>query len=73
MNKKYTIGVDFGTLSGRVLIVDVSNGDEIGTIVKDYPHGVMDKQLPCGAALPIDWALQHPRDYLDVFAKYTVR
>ena len=25
---KYTIGIDFGTLSARAIVVDVSNGEE---------------------------------------------
>ncbi len=65
--KKYSIGVDFGTLSGRAVIVDVSNGSIIAQSVRDYTHGVMDKALPCGKKLGQDWALQHPMDYLEVF------
>ncbi|MBP2633545.1 MAG: araB [Firmicutes bacterium] len=68
MMKKYTIGVDFGTLSGRSVLVEVNTGEEIMSSVYDYPHAVMDKNLPDGTALGVDWALQHPQDYLDVFA-----
>ncbi|MCL2664355.1 MAG: ribulokinase [Defluviitaleaceae bacterium] len=64
---KYTIGVDFGTLSGRAVLVDVSDGSELAGAVFDYPHGVMDETLPDGTKLGMDWALQHPQDYLDVF------
>lgn len=64
--KKYTIGVDFGTLSGRAVLVDVSNGDEIASCVYEYPHGVMDTSLPDGTPLGHDWALEHPQDYLNV-------
>ena len=64
----YAIGLDFGTLSGRAVLVDTSDGAEIAESVFDYPHGVMDVQLPSGLKLPPDWALQHPQDYLDVFA-----
>ncbi len=64
----YTIGLDFGTLSGRAVLVDARDGAEIAESVFDYPHGVMDEQLPSGLKLPPDWALQHPQDYLDVFA-----
>ena len=66
---KYAIGVDYGTLSGRALIVDVATGEEKATAVLDYPHGVMDEQLPCGKKLKADWALQHPQDYIDVLAR----
>ncbi|MDQ7027697.1 MAG: ribulokinase [Anaerolineae bacterium] len=63
----YTIGIDFGTLSGRALLVDTRDGREIATAVFDYPHAVLDKALPSGKSLPPEWALQHPQDYLDVF------
>ena len=64
----YTIGVDFGTLSGRAMLVDAADGAEIAEAVFEYPHAVMDSQLPSGAKLPPDWALQHPQDYLDTLA-----
>jgi L-ribulokinase len=63
----YVVGVDFGTLSGRALLVRVSDGAELGTAVHDYRHGVMDAALAAtGELLPPDWALQDPQDYLDV-------
>ena len=64
----YTIGLDFGTLSGRAVLVDTRDGREIAGSVYEYPHAVMDECLPSGKRLPPDWALQHPQDYLDVFA-----
>ena len=67
MSKKYTIGVDYGTQSGRAVLVNVNTGEEIATAVKVYPHGVMDEYLPDGKTkLTDDWALEHPQDYLDV-------
>ena len=48
INKKYTIGVDYGTQSGRAVLVEVATGKEIATAVKVYPHGVMDEYLPDG-------------------------
>ncbi|MDN4524130.1 ribulokinase [Fictibacillus fluitans] len=63
---KYSIGVDFGTQSGRALLVEVATGREVATAVKEYTHGVMDRQLPGGKKLKEDWALQHPKDYLEV-------
>ncbi|MBE6573740.1 MAG: ribulokinase [Ruminococcaceae bacterium] len=64
---KYSIGIDYGTLSGRAVLVDISNGNEIATEILEYKHGVMDEYL-CGTdiKLPLDYALQHPRDYIDV-------
>ena len=66
-NKKYSIGVDYGTQSGRAVLVEVDTGKEITTAVKAYTHGVMDEYLPDGKTrLEPDWALEHPQDYLDV-------
>src|SRR3954468_13251695 len=66
---QFTVGVDFGTLSGRAVVVRVSDGAEVGTAVHDYAHGVLDSRLAAGAVpLPPDWALQVPSDYVDVLA-----
>lgn len=64
--EKYTIGIDFGTLSGRCLLVDVASGKEVAASVYEYPHGVIEGSLPYGRKLPNDWYLQHPKDYLEV-------
>ncbi len=61
------VGIDFGTLSGRALVVRVADGAELGTATCEYKHGVMDEALgSTGRPLPPDWALQDPEDYLDV-------
>lgn len=66
-NKKYSIGVDYGTQSGRALLVEVDTGREIASAVKVFTHGVMDEFLPDGVTrLEPDWALEHPQDYLEV-------
>ena len=65
MSKRYTIGIDFGTLSARAVALDLETGIEAAEAVFPYPHGVMDAQLPCGKKLPPQFALQHPQDYLD--------
>ena len=65
----YTVGVDFGTLSGRAVLVSVEDGQEVASAVHAYPHGVMTDALPGGPALPPEWALQHPQDYLDVLGQ----
>lgn len=66
------VGVDFGTLEGRVVVVRVADGVELGSAVHAYAHGVMDEVLAAtGARLPPDWALQVPSDYLDVL-RYAV-
>ncbi|MCW2818409.1 MAG: araB [Marmoricola sp.] len=63
---RVVIGVDFGTLSGRALVVRVSDGAELGTAVHDYPHAVLDQALPDGTPLDPEWALQVAGDYLEV-------
>ena len=65
---KYSIGIDFGTLSGRALLVNVETGEELASATCSYSHGVMDEALANGRILPPDWALQHPLDYLDVLS-----
>ncbi|NOY77719.1 MAG: ribulokinase, partial [Calditrichaeota bacterium] len=67
MNKRIALGLDFGTESGRVILVDGESGRELATVVKNYPHGVIDSVLPNGKTrLEPEWALQHPMDYLTV-------
>ncbi len=64
----YVIGVDFGTESGRAVLVDVATGAELATVIHEYANGVIDERLPDhGARLAADWALQDPLDYIAVF------
>ena len=66
----YVIGVDYGTLSGRAVVVRVSDGAELGSAVHEYASAVIDDVLPAsGAKLPPDWALQDPDDYLEVLRR----
>jgi L-ribulokinase len=60
------IGIDFGTLSGRAVVVRVADGQELGSAVFEYPHAVLTDALPSGVRLGPDWALQVPSDYVDV-------
>ena len=61
----YTLGLDFGTLSVRALIVNTRDGRAVAEAVSEYAHGVMDSVMPDGTSLPPRFALQHPRDYLN--------
>lgn len=69
---QYVLGVDFGTESGRAVLVDVSNGNELATAVYPYQNGVIDEKLPIPEKtirLDPDWALQDPDDYIRTFQK----
>ena len=64
---QYVVGVDYGTLSGRALVVRVSDGAELGTATHAYRHAVIEDRLPGQTTgLPPEWALQVPDDYRDV-------
>ncbi len=66
----YTIGVDFGTASGRAVVVDTADGRVVGSSVWPYANGVIDTHLPApddDVRLGIDWALQDADDYIATF------
>jgi L-ribulokinase len=60
MSTKYTIGVDYGTNSVRALIVDISNGEEVGTGVWNYETGEAGIHLDPN---DVHLARQNPADY----------
>ena len=62
--KKYSMGIDFGTLSVRALIVDAVTGEQVSEATSEYAHGVMSSTLPDGTPLRAQSALQHPADYI---------
>jgi L-ribulokinase len=67
---RFAVGVDFGTESGRAVLVDLADGKELGTVVHRYANGVIDEHLPSpddDVRLPPDWALQDPADYIATF------
>lgn len=68
-SQRYVVGVDFGTLSGRALVVRVSDGAELASAVHEYPHAVLAERLPAGEPLPPEWALQVPQDYREVLQR----
>ena len=55
--EKLAVGIDYGTESGRVVVVRVRNGEELGSAVIPYPNGVIDERLPGGPPLEPDWHL----------------
>jgi len=68
--RKYAVGVDFGTESGRAVLVEVATGKEVATAVYPYQNRVIDETLPgTKIRLEPDWALQDPEDYLRTFKR----
>jgi len=54
--KKYSIGIDYGSLSARAVIIDIHTGEELATSIYEYPHSIMETSLPTGEPLGLDWA-----------------
>jgi L-ribulokinase len=67
--EKFVLGIDYGTESGRAVVVRVRDGKLLSSAVVPYPDGVIDERLPGGPKLEPDWALQNPLDYLHVLEK----
>lgn len=63
MNHHYTIGLDYGSLSARGVLVNCETGAMIAEAVMEYPHGIISQKLPTGVMLTGEWMLQHPADY----------
>lgn len=67
---KYSIGLDYGTESGRAVLVDVAQGRELASAVHRYGDGVIDRVIPkTNVRLDPDFALQNPADYLEVLKR----
>ncbi len=60
-NKKYVIGVDYGTDSVRSVLVDTENGKEISSSVFNYPRWKERKYCDANE----NRFRQHPLDYLE--------
>lgn len=61
----YSIGIDYGTSSGRVFLVDTTNGNIVSSYIKAYSHGTISETLN-GQELPHHYFLQHADDYVDI-------
>ena len=70
--KKYVIGIDYGTLSARALLVDLENGNETAAFEYVYRRPLLTAEDFDGAAPEASAALQDPQDYLDALGE-TVR
>lgn len=64
MKETFAVGIDFGTLSARAVLVNISTGKEVFTSIYGYQDAVIDRFLPYSDhVLPADYALQNPADY----------
>ncbi len=63
---KYTIGIDYGSLSGRAVLVRCDSGEVVAESTMDYPHAVMDAALSAWNAPGPGLGAAGPQDYLDV-------
>ena len=59
----YTIGIDYGSLSARGVLMDIETGQIAASSVFPYPAGILTTSLPDGTPIPPDWAIQVPDDY----------
>ena len=59
--RKYTLGIDFGSLSARAVVVDAANGKQMASCSCPYAHAVIEEMN--GKPLGEGWALQDPADY----------
>lgn len=58
---KYTVGVDFGTLSARAVVICVENGEVLSE--GEHRYALWENRLPAGTAVPPDMVLADPREY----------
>jgi len=63
MVRKFGLGLDFGTLFARAILVNVE-GQIVSSANFAYPHGVIEHKLE-GTELEPGFALQHPMDYIE--------
>lgn len=62
---KYVIGLDYGTLSARAVLVSADSGEVIEESIYPYPHGILSALPESAGELPADYALQEIDDYVD--------
>lgn len=62
---KYVIGLDYGTLSARAVLVSVGRGEVAAESIYPYPHGILNTISGGNEELPVDFALQEIDDYVE--------
>ncbi len=63
MEKSYVIGLDYGSLSCRGILVCLQDGCTAAEAEYAFPHGAISRHAPDGTALPEGWVLQDPSDF----------
>lgn len=66
--KKYVIGIDYGTLSARAVLMNTVDGTVVADSEYVYPHAILDDEYFPGKTLKKTDAYQHPQDYLDALS-----
>lgn len=61
----YSIGIDFGTGSGRAFLINTENGEIEAQYIRNYTHGTIEGELG-GEQLPQNFALQNANDYMEI-------
>lgn len=69
---KYTIGIDYGTLSARALLLNIETGAEVAVSEYVYPHAILQPEYFATNYMNPAMSLQHPGDYLEAL-KLTIR
>ena len=71
---RYVLGIDFGTLSGRALLVNAHTGQEVAWADHPYKNGVIEETLPGRKKrLKPLTSLQDPADYIEVLKRAVPR
>ena len=66
MDRRFSIGLDYGTNSVRTIVVDLADGAEIASSVCEYPSG--DQGILLDANDP-NLARQNPADYIEGYVR----
>lgn len=69
----YALGVDFGTLSVRAVLVNLWDGQIVASETCAYAHGILDPTGLAYGAINGSCALQEPDDYLKAMQETVTR
>lgn len=66
---RFVIGIDFGTLSARGVLIDVNARRQVDQVVVSFPHGLITASNPFDFDVSPEMVLHKPSDYLDTCRK----